>query len=248
MKRFATLLLLCAFVATAMAQHTYVLVAGVSTYNEPGLKNPPITDDDAKAIHAIFKESSKKNVSAGLITSKYVTSTNIEKRLNAIIKVAKPEDTIIFYYCGHGDKGSLYLYNGESYNYLRLCNVLTKAKTKNIFCIIEACYSGSSAYAARQSSSTDGKKVTFLVSSNSTETSRYETELFQHGYFSAAVAKGLRGFADANSDKRITLRELYNYIYKDVVRRYEGSSDTQHPQLIGEEEMFDKVVVNWNRK
>lgn len=245
MKRLFSFLFLCVFAVTAsLAQKTYVLSAGVSNYGM-GSGNLVATDDDAKDIYKIFKKRPK--TTAGIITSKYVTSENLEKRLKAIVQVAKPEDTIIFFFSGHGDsEGYLCLYGGELYSYIRLCNLLNKANTKNIFCFVDACFSGSSASVATQTG--QDNKVTFLVSSRASETSR-ENPNVMRGLFAYALKKGMRGYADTNSDKRITMRELYDYVYKDVTGRMVKKGDNpQHPQFIGNDSMLDKVVIDWKAK
>lgn len=244
MKRILSLLLLCAFAVTAsMAQHTYVLSAGVSYYGT-GRNDLAAPDDDAKDIHKIFKK--RPNTTAGVMTSKYVTSENLEKRLKAIVQVAKPEDTIIFHFSGHGDsKGYLCLYGEELYSYIRLCNLLNKAKTDNVFCFIDACFSGSSATVAMQTG--QDNKVNFIVSSRASEISR-ETPYVMRGYFTYAMKKGLRGYADTNSDKRVTLRELYDYVYKDVTGRYAKKGDNpQHPMYIGDDSKLDKIIIDWKK-
>lgn len=67
-----------------------------------------------------------------------------------------------------------------------------------------------------------------------------------HGFFTQALLKGLRGKADANKDKKITVRELFNYVYNDVQHSTANMEASQHPQLIGVKEVADAVVVDWN--
>ena len=67
-----------------------------------------------------------------------------------------------------------------------------------------------------------------------------------HGFFTQALLMGLRGKADANKDKRITVRELFNYVYNNVQHTTANMKASQHPQLIGVKEIAEAVVVDWN--
>lgn len=231
--------------SVTMAQRTYVLVTAVSHYDAGEGNDLPMVDDDAFNVYKIFKKQPKTSV--GILTSKHVTNANIERKLEAIVKVARPEDRIIFYFAGHGEQdGCFYTNGGHKFSYVDLSTILSKANTKNVFCIIEACYSGSSAEAANKTFGKEHPWITYIVSSRADETSK-ATGVIQHGIFSNAVCKGLRGAGDQNADRKVTVQELFDYVYKDVTGHTEFSETMQHPQLIGPADMFDKVIINWNR-
>lgn len=239
MKRIFSFFILAVTAMVVMAQHTYVLSAGVSHYNIPNAPGNDLsmTDNDAYDMWEIFDQ--RPNATAGLITSENVTCQNIETRINAIVKVAKPSDTIIFYYTGHGEKdGTIYTYDGTPFSYKSLCELLAKAKTKSIYVFLDTCFSGSCAPVVK-----NYPWMTFLVSSSATETSTGGNQFFQHGVFSSALLKGLRGMADRNGDKQVTLRELYKYAYKDTNSHVEK----QHPHLYCDKAAYNKVIINWNK-
>ena len=48
--------------------------------------------------------------------------------------------------------------------------------------------------------------------------------------------------SDNNHDKKITLIELFKFIYKDVTARTDGG---QHPQLIGPGSAQNSVLAAW---
>ena len=67
------------------------------------------------------------------------------------------------------------------------------------------------------------------MSSASNETS-LELGTLQQGAFTYQYIEGLKGGADANGDKIITISELYEYVSKKVTQSTYGH---QHPQLKG---------------
>ena len=235
MKRILTILLSLVVATVAMAQHTYVLSIGISNY-EGTVNDLRYAGKDAKSVYSIFKK--QPNTTAALITGKNATPDNIDKKLNAIVKLAKPGDKIIFFYSGHGDLGSFICTDLSEYEYDHLVSILGKAKTHDVFCFIDACFSGSVKY------STDYPWITFMSASRSVETSQEHPEL-DHGFFAQGLIKGLRGMSDANSDHRVTVRELFNYTYNDVITR--TKTPQHHPQLIGPSAADDKVIIDWNR-
>jgi len=245
MKRLSiTIIMLLTVIIGIDAQRTFVLLTGVSNYGgtEGNLHN---TTKDVKELAVVFKN---QNASVTTLTSRYANVDNIKQKLNAIITVAKPEDKIIFYFSGHGMPGAFCTYQNNHFPYTDLIDILSAAKTNKVFCFIDACMSGSVAeagggsYAWGQTSAS--KMLTFCMSSRADEYS-LENLWLGNGYFTQAMIKGLRGMADANGDKKITLMELYTYIYKDVTTRVGNSKDQQHPQLIGPKSNYGTVLAKW---
>ncbi|MFN8331409.1 MAG: hypothetical protein U0T81_09365 [Saprospiraceae bacterium] len=70
----------------------------------------------------------------------------------------------------------------------------------------------------------------FMMSSKSKEYSLEDGGLRQ-GIFSHYLIKGLKGDADADQNKTVTIRELFDYVSKNV-REYTGSA--QSPVIAGD--------------
>ena len=68
-----------------------------------------------------------------------------------------------------------------------------------------------------------------IMSSKSDETS-LEARGLRHGVFSHFLIRGLKGEADANENKIVTVNELFNFVYRNV-REYTGN--LQSPVLRG---------------
>lgn len=240
MKRFYFLLLMLTFVLSIHAQHTYVLLAGVSNYNDSKVNNLANTTKDVKLLKQMFDKQSATTTK--ILTGKYATQANITKNLKVMVQYAKPEDKIIFFFSGHGTPGAFVVYGTSLFQYSDLIKTLSAAKTKNVFCFIDACMTGSvtSAIASTYGWGSENQ-ITFVMSSRADEYSS-ENNWVGHGYFTQALVKALRGQADTNSDRRVSLLEAFKYMHADVVAR---SKDKQHPQLVGPKERFDTVITKW---
>lgn len=240
MKRISFLLLVLIVAICVNAQHTYVLLTGVSNYNDPKVENLHLTTKDVKLLKQVFDKQSATTTK--VLTGKYATHDNITKNLKVLVQHAKPEDKIIFFFSGHGSPGAFVVYGTSLFQYTDLIRTLSAARTKNVFCFIDACMTGS---VASTINSTYGwgsdNKITFVMSSRADETS-IENPYVGQGFFTQALVKALRGQADTNSDRRVTLLEAFKYLHADVVN---SSLDKQHPQLIGPKERFNTVITKW---
>ena len=95
------------------AQKTYALLTGVSNYGIQGA-NLQNTTKDVKQLKKVLD---KQGMIVTTLTSSNATIPNMEKKLNAIIQLAKPEDKIIFFFSGHGDTGQILAYGPEGFYY-----------------------------------------------------------------------------------------------------------------------------------
>ncbi|MBQ6064467.1 MAG: caspase family protein [Prevotella sp.] len=239
MKRISFLLAVALISMGINAQKTYALLTGVSNYGfqDWNLQN---TTKDVKQLKKVLD---KQEMIVATLTSSYATISNIEKKLNAIIQLAKPEDKIIFFFSGHGDTGRMITYGFQGFYYEDLMKILSNAKTKEIFCFIDACKSGS-VNPMEYYWADVHKGITFMMSSRADEYSA-ENNWIGHGLYTQALLKGLRGKADKNNDRQVTLMELFRYVYNDVTARTKNYSVKQHPQLIGPSSSHDTVITRW---
>lgn len=243
MKRLLSIIVMLMLVALSIqGQKTYALLAGVSNYGVDSI-NLHTTTKDVKNLKKVFDN---QNVKSAVLTSKYANHDNIVAKLKGIIKLAKPNDNIIFFFSGHGSPGGFVPSDRSFFNYQELVDILKKANVANIYCFIDACMSGSvKTISANNFGVGNGTpNICFMTASSGTEISR-ENRIVGHGYFTKALLKGLRGMSDKNSDKNVTLEELFNYIYKDVTYRTRNSDVEQHPQLICPSSMRDNYLTKW---
>lgn len=238
-------LLLCLLLigCIGMSARTFVLVVGVSNYGNEEI-NLNQTTKDAKSFKAIMEVQTKDII---LLTSKYANRSNILDKMSTICNQAQKNDRIVFFFSGHGMPGGICAYD-EVISYTDLINLLDKSEAKEKICYIDACHAGTLAddklsknQNALSAAIKEKNNQAFLVGCRANEYS-FEHPWVGAGYFTQALIKGIRGKADADANRQITLIELFKYIYKDVVRRSGGE---QHPQLVAPKAMHDMTVMTW---
>lgn len=251
MKNLITITLLLLTLAMPLsAQRTYTLIIGVSRYQN-SQHDLAQTASDAKAFQKVMRHHTQD---INILTSKYATKDNVLNNLSAICKNAGTQDRIIFYFSGHGTEGGLVAHDGIIYNN-QITAILKTSVAKEIYCFIDACHAGTMAntkadetldYNEFIENAKSGKdNMVFFLASRPEEYS-FENPIIGKGYFTQAMLKGIRGKSDSNGDKKVTVIELFNYIYKDVQNSVKENPDMrQHPQLIAPKSTHNNVIVEW---
>lgn len=230
---------------TSIAQTTYVISIGVSKYVEDE-NNLTQTTKDVKSFCDIMRNHTDKIT---LLTSRYANRDNILQKLEKISKLTKDKDKIIIFYSGHGFPGGIFPYD-QPINYQEINDILVKAQAKEKICIFNACHTGSVAEVKdgfEEYKIPSSGNLIYMMSCRANEYS-YEDPIAGHCIFTTSLLKGLRGKADANNDKKITVKELFNYVYNDVIHTTSKIDLSQHPQLIGMKTMINAIVVDWYNK
>lgn len=241
MKRFFSLLIVCVVFFMTMNARTYVMCVGVSSYADSD-KNLSQTTKDTKAFKSVMDNHTKDIT---ILTSKYANRENVLEKLRAISNRAQKGDKILFFFSGHGYPGGIAVYD-KTINYQEINDILAKSDASAKICFVDACHAGSvSNVKDKVYKAPSSGNIIYMMSSRADEYS-IEHPWVGHGFFTQALLKGLRGKADGNKDKKITVKELFNYVYNDVQHTTSNMSVSQHPQLIGVKEVADAVVVDWN--
>lgn len=239
-KLFTILTLLC--IAFSMHARVFVLSVGVSNYygNE---NNLPQASRAAQQFADAMKLQTKD---VTLLTSKYATVANIREKLNAIVNRAQKEDRIVFFHEGHGYDGGFCGVDG-TITYKELAQTLAKSKANLKLVFLGGCHSGS----AKNAGVLDYGDQAWITATRADELGA-EAGGAPY-YFGGSVSKGLRGKADYNADKDVTLIELFKYVYNDITNKSSKSVYTdengnsfhhyQHPTLIAPKALHDRVII-----
>ena len=205
----------------------YAVIIGVSDYENNRL-DLRYCDDDAYRFYAYLQSKKggstpEKNIS--ILIDEFATKKNILKMMDATFKQANKNDMLIFYFSGHGANGAFCPYNQNASNssflsHNEIKKIFKKYKTKYKICIADACHSGS-IYSKnfknkKTTKSNNDTNLVIIMSSESDEVSAENPKLRQ-GTFSYYLLRGLKGKADLNKDKVITLKELFPYIKANVL-------------------------------
>jgi uncharacterized caspase-like protein len=234
----ALLLSILAPLGLAGAGDTYAVLVGVSRYRDPR-NNLQYADKDAQDVYDLLKAQPGAGESRlRLLTNENATRANIISTMNALFAKAGPKDMVIFYFSGHGAKGVFVAHDGLgallTFSDLGAVFRGVKAGRKVIFA--DACFSGSLAHAGRRPEKKPGKNLMIFMSS---KPSQYSLEMSQwrNGCFTEYLVGALKGSADANRDRVITARELFDYVHPKVKA---SSGGRQAPQMWGS---FDANMV-----
>jgi uncharacterized caspase-like protein len=229
------------FISLLQAQSfkKYAVIVGVADYQGSGM-DLRYSDDDAYRFYA-YLQSCEGGVDAANISvliDEAANKSNILATMERVFAKAGPEDMLIFYFSGHGTEGAFCPEDATN----QYSSLLSHDEIKSVFkrhpakykiVFADACFSGS-IYEGKptQSSSAPTSQETniaIIMSSSSTETSQENVKIRQ-GAFSYYLLKGLKGAADRNSDKVITLVELFPYIKANVLN---FTQNKQTPFIIG---------------
>ena len=245
MPKFQTLLITVFLLATVTTLHAKVYLVSVGITDYPGTANDlTLPAKDAETITWLYSKNT--SVEYSQLLNGQATMQNITSSIRQTFAKAGTDDIVVLFFSGHGYPGGFVAYDGQlTYTQVRKAMATSKCKNKMIFA--DACFSGKirTNGNSSQSSVQAAKKanVMLFLSSRSNETS-IERRGMQNGFFTTYLQKGLRGGADANRDRVITAKELYDYVHKGVI---EISHDKQHPVMWGK--FNDNMpVMAWPKK
>ena len=227
----------------------FALIVGVASYNH--MQSLKYTDDDAYQLYAFLKSpegGAIKDDNIKILIDDAATNKSITQEINNIVSRADDNDVIMLYLSGHGLDGAFVPsdFDGKKGQiaYGQILDLLNSSEAKHKLFITDACHSGSMIASARtplnvalenfySAYNTINGGTAIMMSSKKEEVS-LEYGGLRQGIFSHFLIKGLKGNADKNSDKLITVTELYDYVSSNV-KSYTLSA--QNPEIMGD---FDK--------
>ena len=227
---------------TVKAQKTYIVCVGLNV-NRDNVEPLPCSRADMQSIARFYKNYNGSEVF--VLIDKNATRSHIIKVLKQQFAKSTPADEIIFAYSGHGFDGGVSTYNNNEVLYCsEVQKIMLNSQARRKMMFIMACHSGS--FTKKHRNDNDRRRrynkksnVLLFLSSKANEYS-WETNVMDNSFFYYYLLEGLEGKADKNKDRKVTARELFNYVAPRVTRI---SSGKQHPVMWGK---FpdDMVIVN----
>lgn len=222
--------LLCA--CATLSAKVYLVAVGVNDYSHfpgGGCGDLTLSLKDAGDVSSLYGLNT--TTERVLLTDANATCQNVKSYIKTLFDKASADDIVVFYFSGHGYAGGFCVYDGRL-SYADIRKAMSTSRSKNKMMLLDTCHSGSVRQHRSNSSSVNQAKkanVMLFVSSRDSETSS-EDRARKNGRFTAFLLKGLKGGADANRDRTITARELYDYVHAGVIR---ASGNEQHPVMWG---------------
>lgn len=242
------------------------VVIGISDYQQvPDLR---FAHRDAQAFVEYLQSPAGGRVPESnirLLTNEKATQAQIGAALSWLMTESQSGDQAILYFSGHGDVetqmtnlGYLLAYDANKTTYMAggaipiyalqsVVTNLTAGKQVQVLLIADACRSGNLA-----GSETGGSKTTALalsaqfanevkIMSCGADELSLESEEWGggHSVFSYYLLDGLRGMADADEDRVVSLREIERFL-EDSVRRATVAYRRQTPATFGSK---DRVIA-----
>lgn len=222
----------------------WAVIIGVSSYGHmPVLRYP---DDDAYRIFAFLKSPEGGAIpdeQIRILVDEDATHQRITSTMRQIFGKAGKEDLVILYFSGHGLRGSFLPIDYDGMNnqlfHDEINGILGQSQAKYKLCIADACHSGSLlAMRGREpqiltqfyENLARAQPGTALIMSSKSDETSLESSGLRQGVFSHFLIRGLKGEADQNLDKKVSVKELYNFVFNNV-RTYTGNR--QSPVLQG---------------
>lgn len=230
------LLTLCAGVNA----RTYLVSVGIADYSgyPQAINNLTLTTKDARTMVDLYSKNTA--VDYAILTDGKATKDRIIRAIKKVFNKADENDIVVFFFSGHGYPGGFCAYDGNiSYEDVR--QAMSKSKSRNKMMFVDACRSGGMRVDenAAQGAITAAKKanVMLFLSSRNNENS-IERRDMKNGFFTTYLDKGLRGNADADRNRKITAKELFDFVHSGVCKI---SDNKQHPVMWGN--FSDNMIV-----
>ncbi len=235
MKHFYKLVIIILLFSGPTRAEIYSILIGVADYKYiPNNQDLKYADDDVILFYNFLSKDLKIPLAnIYILTNQKASYDNIVQATNYVFKKAKKEDQVIFYFSGHGDNGKILPYdydgtkNGLSFGDLAQLFRSCASETKIIFA--DACRIGGLKPKRNEQVSSVSDKIIAMVSCRANENS-IEHGYIERGFFSYFLLEGLKGRADLNNDRNITISELHLYVKKNVSA---ASRNTQNPITFG---------------
>jgi hypothetical protein len=219
------------------------LVIGTSEYQDPALARLKAPDADVQELSDLLRHPAigQFDEVQPLVNASEAAT---RRAIASFFARARPDDMLLLYFSGHGvldDKGRLYLAAQDTQRDLPHATAISAAfvtdamdssRSRRQVLILDCCHSGAFARGARSPGGAKAvTEATFeglgygravLTATDATQYA-WEGEAIMgeadNSVFTHFMIEGLKsGAADTDNDGDVTLEELYNYLYGEVVR------------------------------
>ncbi len=224
----------------------WAVIVGIGRYRH--MQSLKYTDDDAYRMYAFLKSpegGALPDEQIAVMIDEDANKANMLRTMKRVFGKADENDVVMLYFSGHGLPGSFVPADFDGANHLvshtDVTAIFKQSKAKHKLVFADACHSGSM-LAMRSTSSvqetidkyygafTKSKGGTALMLSSKSEETSLEDSGLRQGVFSHFLMKGLKGEADKNRNKVVTITELFDFVHSNVISY---TIRAQTPELTG---------------
>lgn len=219
----------------------YLVSVGINNYSSfpKKLQNLQLPVSDAKAIVNLY--ANHGDVDYSLLIDHDAAGDKILMAIKKVFGKATSTDRIVFFFSGHGYTDGICTSDGKlSYDDIR--NAIRQYSSSEKIVFVDACHSGSmrKENTSKYNERGGNTEFIFFLASRTNESS-IERKDMNNDFFTEYLIKGLKGNADENRDRKITTKELFDFVQKRVVLQ---SEDRQHPVMWGNYS-DSTVIMKW---
>lgn len=238
------------------------LLIGIGEGYAPGMRLPRVVRADAEGVARVLEDESycgysPKNVE--LLLDEHATKANILAGLKRLAATARPDDTVLVFYSGHGARS---LEPGSEATYIcpadfdpaspvttgieagELSALIKSIQALRVVVVLDACHAGGAVFlkgAKQESKVALGLKNAGLerlavgqghvVLSSCTEDEESETYVQKgHSLFTYFLLEGLRGAAIDRGDGLVHVMDLFHFVAEQVPK-HASTGHEQHPVI-----------------
>jgi uncharacterized caspase-like protein len=248
--RFLGAALVVALVSPATAGQRYAVVIGIDKYE--GMGELKTCRADAKAMAEVLRERAGFDRDFVILMTDDATDEKdrptllrIERSIRLHAELARPGDTILVFFSGHGvtrkneageERGYLVPLDGDERSGIpldKVKSIMAASKADSKLLVLDACHAGKGVKGVGGIAGGLAEAAGFmmLLSCEADQTSNEEEG---HGVFTRRLLDGLAGAADADGDKAITQTELFDCLQTAMARWSAQSRKLQKPVFFGD--------------
>ena len=219
------------------------LLIGCSAYEDSEFPQLQAPAQDIDALECVLADPTIGNFTVQPLLNE--PSGQVRERIEHFFANRKPDDLLLLYFSCHGDldsRGRLYFVTANTKKELPESTGITAewvkkqmdhSRSQRIVLLLDCCYSG--AFAARGRAS--GKEILEQLGGRGRVviTASGKAEHAYGSRFTNAVVQGLEtGEADLNGDGRVSVGELYQYVYDKVSQDKPNQKPTMSAHVQGQ--------------
>jgi hypothetical protein len=232
----------------------HALVVATARYSDPKLAQLRAPAADAARLAAVLSDPAKGDFEVEVLVDE--VQATLSRRIARFFADRRPDDLLLLHFSCHGvkdDRGELFLaatdteidlLSATAVSAAWLNDQISRTRSRRTVVLLDCCFSGSFPFGMRARGSSvdapqqfEGRGRALITASSAMEYAYEGDELRGEGQpsiFTEAVVEGLEtGEADLDGDQRVSIDDLYNYVYDRVKQRTPSQTPKKMSELEG---------------